>query len=1506
MSKQRTYRLSAQQRHIWHHQRRQGRILVARCQLAIAGPVESRRLLAAVQRTAQAHEVFRTSFNGSDEESVVQSVEQFAAVETWEQDWTELSHEEQQERMLEAWAGERKGVWHLERGPRLRAGLVRISDSHCELLLTTPSLCADAESLMRFALEIQEHDSVLQSQNHAERSPQYSQYAEWQHTLGSESAASGPREYWRRIQRRHESAAKPLAWELNDNRPDGLGSAVIEIDDSIVTRLHAVAEAAGGTVETLLLACWQVLLWRLNDRKPVPLCAWLGGRDSEELKHIQGPLGRYVPLTADLCEGTELSVLVENLRELERAARELQEYWPEGLLWNVPRFTYQELPPEWTTDFGRCRVCRADVEVEPSRLDLKCVMIPEKGRLKLRTELEYEHPGCDDATLQRIPARWRQLLLSAAEGAQKAIECLQIVDGLESRQLLQDYQLLASGHSGPACVHELFEEQVRRSPQAPAVVMAGERLSYAELNGKANQLARFLRKKGVGPEVVVGIALGRSLQMVQAVLGVLKAGGAYLPLEPGYPVERLCYMLRDSGATAVVAQTDVLEKLAEVADGVQWICPEPESHLIEEESPANLDVPVAPQNLAYLIYTSGSTGRPKGTLIPHGAVVNYLKWGIEFYGAARESLLHSSLGFDLTVTSLFLPLLSGGSVSLVKAQEGAEIQNLAQALSASSEPLLLKITPAHANLLGQVAKPEKLGSEISVMVVGGEALHPSDVAWCKDRWPHIRIFNEYGPTETVVGCCVHEMAWERNQPGTVPIGRPIRNTRIYVMDQELQLAPIATQGEIYVSGEGVGRGYCKRPELTAERFLPDPYAGMPGERMYRTGDLGRWRDSGVLECLGRNDYQVKLGGYRIELGEIEAVLREMNVCDAAVVKRQEAGTDCLVAYVAPREKVSLDVRAVESHLAAKLPRYMVPKLIVFLDRMPYTANGKLDRQALPDPWQACVRKPFVAPRTDLEELLAGIWTEVLERRPVGVEDGFFDLGGHSMSAVRIAARIQSALGVEITAQRLFEAGNVAGLSLVVEGELRKGSGIEPWLPQPIAGNGPLPLAYAQQRLWFFDQLSPASTTFNLVQALHIAGALRLDVMQRACNEIVRRHAVLRTSFPAVRGEAQQLIAPFRPFELGFVDLSLLPDPRNHSERLIRQEEQKPFDLARGPLHRISVYRLAPEEHIVVFSVHHIIFDGWSTSVFFREFNALYAAFDAGQGSPLPDLPIQYADFAFWENTAIRGQRLQKHVDFWRRELKEPLPVLSLPLDHERPAVQSFRGAKHDFALSPELTEALKKLAYRCGATLFMTLLGAFDILLYAHSGQTDIVVGTDVANRPGAAGEALIGFFVNQVPLRIGLDGNPEFTVLLARVREKALSTYSHQEMPFDRLVDALRVPRRSSSAPVFQVKLVLENIPAAEFDLPRLKVTPLAFTHVSAKLDLTLLLRESPGYVGGWFEYNSELFAAETIRVMAENLETLLSAVVEEPSIRLDDLVRRLGNLGTSAKRSTAVALGE
>jgi amino acid adenylation domain-containing protein len=1499
MSTQQKNRPTTQQQQIWQRQLQCGRVFTARCQVALAGPVQPSMLLNAVLQVASRHEIFRTFFHDSHEGLVLRIDDEFPGIDAWRQDWTGCSAEEQRQKMQAAWLAESETVAEHDHGPRLRAGLIRLDDQCYELLLTTPSLCADAESLMQFASEVRERYANLQFQEEPGGVAQYSHYAEWQHQLAAPWAKRGI-EYWQRMQKRHENAAGRSAWQLNESGPGRLHSMPVEIDQSAIRQLRALATAEGVSLECVLLACWQVLLWRLNDQKPVNVWMWSSGRASTELQRIQGILGRYLPVAAELHGRTELRAVVEEIRELQRAAMTWSEQLSSGMDEFATRFSYQELPSALAGDFITFRVQRAEVEIEPLCLELKCVTITEGEHVELQTELRYNAQRCDAGTVQRISSRWRQLLNSAMCW-KTPIEQLRIADAAEIRQILHGFNS-SVGETSRVCLHELFEEQIRRSPQADAVAMRDLRLSYETLNQKANQLAHYLKRKGAGPEVVVAVALERSPEMVQAVLGVLKSGGAYLPLDPTYPTERLRYMLDDSGATMIIAQTDLLERLSDSAGKVEWICPEPESFLIEQESVEKPNVRVHPTNLAYLIYTSGSTGKPKATMIPHSGVVNYVEWALAYYGDTRGSLLHSPLAFDLTVTSLFVPLLCGKCVELVRTEEGTEIRELAKALSKPSEPLLLKITPAHANLLGQTSKPEELASRVEVMVVGGEALHARDVAWCSARWPAVRIINEYGPTETVVGCCIYEMNSPEDQGKTVPIGRPIRNTRIYVLDGDLRPAPIGTQGEIYIGGAGVGRGYCRRPELTAERFLPDPYA-TAGQRMYRTGDLGRWQNSGILEYMGRNDLQVKLAGHRIELGEIEAVLRQLNVRDAAVVKYGGAGNECLVAYLSLRQKQSLEKKAVQSHLAARLPRYMVPELIVFLPQMPYTANGKLNRRALPDPFEEAAGRPFTPPCTELEKLLAGIWSEVLEQPQVGIEDGFFDLGGHSMSAVRIVARIQSALQIELTAQQLFEAGTIARLAQIVEQELRKGSGISVSVPERVDRSIALPLSYAQSRLWFFDQLSPGNVTFNLVQALQIGGDLDVAVLERTCNEIVRRHEILRTAFPSVRGEARQEIAPHRPLKLTVLDLTLRANPRAEAERLIRREEQTPFNLARGPLLRISVYRLAAEENIVVFAAHHIIFDGWSTGVFFREFGALYPAFLAGLPSPLAELQIQYADFAYWERATIQGERLQKHLDFWRRELHEPLPELELPLDRARPAVQTFRGAKHDFALSRQMTEALHKLGRANGATLFMMLLGGFHCMLYGYTGQSDIVVGTDVANRNSAATEALIGFFINQVPIRIHLDGNREFSEVLAQVREKTLSTYPHQEMPFDRLVDGLRIKRKVSSAPVFQVKLVLENIPDATIQLPGLTVTPLEFTHVAAKLDITVLLRETADGIGGWFEYNSDLFDPATVAGMAETFQALLETIVKEPSVQLDVLVRKAGRFRSAAESSRQAA---
>ncbi|MBV9110968.1 MAG: amino acid adenylation domain-containing protein, partial [Gemmatimonadetes bacterium] len=843
-----------------------------------------------------------------------------------------------------------------------------------------------------------------------------------------------------------------------------------------------------------------------------------------------------------------------------------------------------------------------------------------------------------------------------------------------------------------------------------------------------------LRALGVGPETRVAIALERGMEMAIAVLAVLKAGGAYVPLDPAYPAARLAWMLGDSAAAVLVTRDALRSALP--ADGVAIVRVDGDAEAVAAEPDETPETSLSPLNLAYVVYTSGSTGRPKGVGVTHGGLANYLAWAAEAYGAGEGTgaPVHSSLSFDLTVTSLFLPLLAGTAVTLVP--EAAGVDGLAEALRAGGDFTLVKLTPAHLELLARQLAPEEMAGRARTLVVGGEQLPAQAVAPWHRHAPETVVVNEYGPTETVVGCCVfRSTADTAPDAGAVPIGRPIANTAVYVLDAHGEPLPAGVPGELYVGGAGVARGYLGRPALTAARFVPDPFAAAPGARMYRTGDRVRWtavragEDAGTfaLRFLGRLDAQAKVRGFRVEPGEVEAALRGMaGVRDCAVVVREDApGERRLVAYVAG----DAETAALRDGLRRTLPEHLVPSAFVALERIPLTTNGKLDRAALPAP-EAADGAGSIAPRTPAEEVLAAIWAEVLGAGHVGVDESFFDLGGHSLLAIRVVARVREAFGVELPVRAVFEGPTVSALAARVEAARRRALPPPPPLA-PIDRSGPLPLSFGQERLWFVDRLEGGTPFYNMHEALRLAGPLDAAALERALGELVRRHETLRTALVEVDGAPVQRIAPFDGFHLPVADLSALDPAAREAEvaRRAADNADRPFDLAAGPLFRAALLRLGQQEHVLLLCLHHAVGDGWSMDVLFRELAALYAAFRDGLPSPLPALPVQYADFAAWQRERLAGEVLERELAWWKERLAGAPALLELPVDHPRPAVRTFRGSHEPVELPAALARRLEALARAEGVTLYMVLLAAFQVLLGRYAGADDVVVGSPIAGR---------------------------------------------------------------------------------------------------------------------------------------------------------------------------------
>ncbi|HEV2799878.1 MAG TPA: condensation domain-containing protein [Pyrinomonadaceae bacterium] len=792
---------------------------------------------------------------------------------------------------------------------------------------------------------------------------------------------------------------------------------------------------------------------------------------------------------------------------------------------------------------------------------------------------------------------------------------------------------------------------------------------------------------------------------------------------------------------------------------------------------------------------------------------------------------------------------------------------------------------------------------IRQVMASGEALTAELVRRCYERMPQVRLHNLYGPTEAAVDVTAWECVREAGE--VVPIGRPIANTQIYILDADLHPVPVGVAGELYIAGAGLARGYLNRPELTAERFLPDPF-GAAGGRLYRTGDRARFLSDGSIEYLGRVDYQVKVRGFRIELGEVEAALAaHPQVNEAVVVAREdEEGDRRLVAYLVAavesiggveKANVAARVKELRAHLAQRLPDYMIPAHYVWLENLPLTPNGKVDRRALPAPDKAGDESGFVAPCTPVEEIVAGLFAAVLKVERVGLYDNFFELGGHSLLATQLTSRVREAFGVEVPLRTLFEEPTVSALAATIETERVKSDAGRSEMPPLVRSErgeaGEAALSYAQQRLWFLDQLEPGNVMFNLFQAARLSGELDVAAFERAVNEVVRRHESLRTTFEAHAGAGVQVIHPPQPLALDVMQLSHLPEAERVTEarRLALEEARRPFDLQRGPLARVSLLKLADDEHVLLCTMHHIISDGWSLSVLVKEVATLYAAYVEGEESPLEELPVQYADYARWQREWLTGEVLDRQVAYWREQLSGAPETLELPTDRPRPEVQTHAGEKYPLAFSKALTEDLKALSRRENVTLFMTLVAAFQTLLQHHTGREDIVIGTDDANRTHGKTENLIGFFINQLVLRTNASGVGSFRELLGRVRETALGAYAHRELPFEKLVEVVNPTRSAKYAPVFQVKFVLQNMPTEEMDMQGLRLEPFLVDTVAAKFELTPMLWEKPDGLAGWFEYNRDLFTGATVERFARQFKLILSSIVVEPAIALAELKERL-----------------
>jgi amino acid adenylation domain-containing protein len=1450
-------------------------------------PQAFRRALTEIMRR---HSTLRTSFVWKKLDRMMQVVHKELALPIEILDWRNLAASDLPGKITLFFEEDRRKGFNLSKAPLLRFYLIRHSEDSWQFLWSFHHLLTDGWSIPIILKELFTLYEAYQ-RGLAITLPPARPYQEYIHWLQSQDMNKA-KAFW---QKQLGGFSSPTPLPADRFRPgdpdiaDDYPKLKIDLPKDISATLDRLARQNQLTVNTLVQGAWALLLSRYSGEDDVVFGATVSGRPPQ-LAGVENMVGLFINTLPVRVKTDDDLTILQWLKQIQSQALDLRDFEFTPLVelqgWTaVPRsmslfntiVVFENYPVDASLKERPLSFKVSDVR-SYERTNYPLTLVAAFSGI-LTIEIAYEARRYEAATIQRLLEQMRVILLAIAARPEQKLGNLALIPAQEQRRLLENWNDTATAFEDQLCIHEKFEQYAVSQPQAAALYYNGVTLTYRELNSRVNQLAHFLIKKGVVAETLVGVCLDRSHEMIIAVLATLKAGGAYLPMDPDYPPDRLAYMIEDSRISFLISKASLAGRLP--AHNTPMILVDSDAAAIAAESDINPARPIDVHNLAYIIYTSGSTGRPKGVMLRHQGLLNLAaamrrdQWTEE----STRVLQFASFSFDASIAEIFLALLNGGCLYLADRDILLSTELLKQFVN-ENQIGTITFPPSMLALMNETDYPT-----LKCIVSAGEAC-----SWeIAERWSKGRLFfNGYGPTESTVGACWRRVTGDAPMALlTPPIGTPIQNTKIYLLDSNLNLVPTGMPGELYISSVQLARGYLNRPDLTAEKFIPDPFCEQPGSRMYRTGDLAHMLPDGDLEFLGRIDHQVKLRGFRIELGEIEALLtRHPVVKDAAVILREDTpGNKYLAAYFIAGNSAAVDKSALQAYLNEHLPEYMVPGVYVALDHFPMTANGKVDRKNFPAPGES--DRPagqYQAPATPTEELLANLWRELLGQTQIGALDNFFELGGHSLLATQLASRIRDAFGAEIALRDLFENPVLADVAMRIDQLRTAGSGES--APAITAGQRPqnLPLSFAQQRLWFLDQLAPGQANYNIPTALRLSGSLDAAILERCINELARRHESLRTTFAERNGEPQQLINPELIIKLEITDLSGLDTEARQSRanELAMAEANRPFNLRQGPLFRAGLLKLGEQEHVILFTLHHAISDGWSMGVLVKEVAALYDAFLKDEPSPLPELPAQYADYALWQRNWLQGDLLHQQIKFWQDQIGLNPPALELPTDHARPPMQTFSGRTLEMRLSRELSDQINAFSRKEGATLFMTLLAVFQSLMHRYSGQDQILVGSPIANRTRSEVEGLIGFFVNTLVLKADFSDDPDFRALLRQIREFLLQAYAHQDLPFEQLVEALQPQRDMSHSPLFQVAFILQNMALGELRLTDLTIQPVTVENRRSKYDITLNSADTPDGLAFYWEYNTDLFEEATIRRMMRHFQNLLLAFTGNPKLKI------------------------
>jgi len=1485
----------------------------------LAGELDAHALQEALWEIIRRHETLRTSFH-QDGDRPFQQIHENVDFKLKQTDLHAPSlGRTDPERLTAELRAAAVRPFELSEAPLIRAGLWRTGEHEHVLSLVLHHIIADGWSIGLLIRELAEcYDTRRRELPSAlpELSIQYADYAVWQRDQWTDGVLEEGLNYWKeQLRGLPEQLALPGRSEIRSADANRGGSLRFALGEELSNELRSLARREGTTLFVPLLGAFHLLLAHYTQQQDIVVGTPMGERNRIETQDLIGLFVNLVAIRVGIDEEETFIDLVRRVKEIVLQAQTWQNVPFEKVVESLGLSTSQSSTAligatfAWQSGLmGRVRVGSACATAEPidtgtAKFDVS-LMLDEDGR-DITGWLEYRRDALSEEIAERMCAHYVNLLRSAADAPVAPLHKLRLMSDSELTTVLSHSQGKVMGISPSDTVLDLFTVRVATAPDAIALEWNGTRMTYLELEIRANAWAAHLQSLGVREESLVGICMDRGVEAIVAMLAVLKSGAAYLPLDPAYPFERIQYMLADAGVSVLCTQRRFADH-----------CPTNVSMvLFDEERPdASAATPnqISPSQLAYTIYTSGSTGRPKGVQIPHRGLINLTEWHrAEFgLGPGDRTSQFASLSFDASAWEIWSTLCAGATLCFPPSEIRTSALELRDWLIGNGITVSFLPTPIAEAV---IALDWPAQTALRTLLTGGDRLRFAPAK----RLP-FRLVNNYGPTEaSVVSTSGGVMSV---QPRTPSIGRPIANSQVYILDTELRPVPIGVTGELYVGGLGVARGYCRRPGFTAQRFVPDPWSLIPGARMYCTGDLGCYADDGSICFLGRADSQIKIRGHRIEPAEIAAVLKEMpGVKDVLVdLRAPETGAEpLLTAYIVQSATGAPLVTEFRDYARRHLPGYMVPAAFVFLNSWPLTPNGKIDRAALQAP-SGCGGS--VSFETPVEEVVGSIWSSLLGRSDVGPESDFFDLGGHSLLAAQMIVRLRTAVSTEIPIRWAFDFPVLRDLAAAVStnARVRRAQSCD---INRVERTGPQRLSLAEERLWFLHQFTGSNSGYHIAGAIRLKGDLDTEALEGALKEIVRRHEVLRASFFEIEGVPRVQIHERTDFALRIVSV---PDPRRFETELAA-ETSRPFQLSQPGMIRATLLRTADREHGLLLVLHHIVADGWSIGVLVRELNELYSARRCGRPSSLPPLEIQYADYAAWQRGHLSNGSLEQSISYWKGQLHGAPEVLALPFDHPRHAESLHGGGTVRLELDGVLSRDLRELSRREGATLFMTLLAGFKAVLARYTNQDDIIVGTDIANRNHAALEPLIGLFVNQLVLRTNAGGDPSFRELLARVKSTMLDAWTHQDVPFGKLVEVLRPKRELARNPLFQVMVILQSAPVPDLDFPGITAESLEIAPEGSAFDLSLAFQaRDEGAIRSSLRY-SGLFERGTAQRILRDLESALKRMVQDPEARISSLevMNRMestneeivkprrkrdlfGGLSNAKARLTAVSIGD